>query len=414
MTDEQRQAIVELRGQNVGYGTIAKQLDMTSKRVQKFCRYHKDKGLMGTKAEGCQLKTRVCDQCGGEYVHTKEYKDLHICPVCKSHNTELKEKRRAEKEQSAPLRICIFPGCDKEFKPRSDRQKCCCRKHGHDLLQMQYKAERDNKKPKPILIKCSICGKEFYPHDKQQKCCSKECRNHMRYLREKQAGKRDTENTRVKCYTYICKQCGKEYHPKEKKRDAYCSRECFYEHIDQRHKGVVAGRKQQRVEILATQKYLTQLRNDIINAMNKELKTKTYICDICGKAFESDRKQRYCSDECKKVNQRAYQNAYKEIKRRKAYKNGAVDNSISLNKLAKRDKNHCHICGDKCDWNNFITIGSTFIALDNYPSIDHVIPISKGGTHTWGNVKLAHRCCNTIKRNNLVYEGRDGQIVLSL
>ena len=37
----------------------------------------------------------------------------------------------------------------------------------------------------------------------------------------------------------------------------------------------------------------------------------------------------------------------------------------------------------------------------NYPSIDHTVPVSKGGTHTWDNVQLAHFYCNRVKGNNI-------------
>lgn len=40
----------------------------------------------------------------------------------------------------------------------------------------------------------------------------------------------------------------------------------------------------------------------------------------------------------------------------------------------------------------------------------NVIAKSKGGTHTWDNVKLAHHYCNAIKNNNEVYEEREGQL----
>lgn len=46
--------------------------------------------------------------------------------------------------------------------------------------------------------------------------------------------------------------------------------------------------------------------------------------------------------------------------------------------------------------------GDTFIAGNMYPSIDHVRPLSRGGLHEWGNVKLAHRICNSIKKDNVV------------
>lgn len=51
-------------------------------------------------------------------------------------------------------------------------------------------------------------------------------------------------------------------------------------------------------------------------------------------------------------------------------------------------------CGDEC--RNLAWSG-------DYPSVDHVIPLSKGGTHTWDNVKLAHKRCNSKKGNKDVF-----------
>jgi 5-methylcytosine-specific restriction endonuclease McrA len=33
------------------------------------------------------------------------------------------------------------------------------------------------------------------------------------------------------------------------------------------------------------------------------------------------------------------------------------------------------------------------------PSLDHIVPVSLGGTHTWANVQLAHLRCNVSKGN---------------
>lgn len=43
----------------------------------------------------------------------------------------------------------------------------------------------------------------------------------------------------------------------------------------------------------------------------------------------------------------------------------------------------------------------------------HVLPVVKGGTHTWDNVQLAHRGCNSSKDDNPIHE-RQGQLVLSV
>lgn len=38
------------------------------------------------------------------------------------------------------------------------------------------------------------------------------------------------------------------------------------------------------------------------------------------------------------------------------------------------------------------------------PSIDHVIPLSRGGAHAMGNVQSAHLRCNSSKGDKLIGE----------
>lgn len=115
-------------------------------------------------------------------------------------------------------------------------------------------------------------------------------------------------------------------------------------------------------------------------------------CPSCNNTFKPDHfRQKYCTKLCEKREQ----NRRKEIRRRERLKrNGYVDYSIALGKLIKRDKGICKICGGFVDQ-------SVYSNHDNYPSIDHIIPVSKGGTHTWDNVQLAHRKCNREKRDML-------------
>jgi hypothetical protein len=51
-----------------------------------------------------------------------------------------------------------------------------------------------------------------------------------------------------------------------------------------------------------------------------------------------------------------------------------------------RDGGTCQYCGTRAD------------------SIDHVVPRSRGGTHTWDNVVAACRTCNVRKRDRLLHE----------
>lgn len=110
---------------------------------------------------------------------------------------------------------------------------------------------------------------------------------------------------------------------------------------------------------------------------------------------------RICED-CRKENERLYRrerDRKKETIRRKRCAGG--DWSISLKKLYERDGGVCYLCGRPTDWEDYRQDGDVFIAGGNYPSIDHVIPLSRGGTHQWDNVKLAHFFCNSCKSDSI-------------
>ena len=73
------------------------------------------------------------------------------------------------------------------------------------------------------------------------------------------------------------------------------------------------------------------------------------------------------------------------------------DESITLKALIERDAGVCRICGKSVDEND-ITNGHIGRL---YPTLDHIIPLSRGGTHTWDNVQLAHMACNSGKCDRL-------------
>ena len=118
--------------------------------------------------------------------------------------------------------------------------------------------------------------------------------------------------------------------------------------------------------------------------------SRLHPCVVCGEI--TDRKK-YCSDAC--ANKAS--NKRHEIKRRVAIKNAMIDNDITLQSLYKRDGGVCYLCGKPCRYDDYVTRGEAFIAGDWYPSIDHVIALADGGEHSWQNVRLAHRLCNSLK-----------------
>lgn len=169
-----------------------------------------------------------------------------------------------------------------------------------------------------------------------------------------------------------------------------------------------------RIERDQRNKEMNKLRklilSNVVKVTSSLRELKSNRCVECDKHFYSQRKVLYCSKRCSKRKE----NRRKEIKKRKARMNGQVDYSITIEKLIQKEKNVCYLCGGQCDVNDFNTNDrGSFIVGHNYPSIEHVVPIAKGGTHTWDNVKLAHHYCNSIKRDKKIIEDT-GQMVLIL
>lgn len=70
------------------------------------------------------------------------------------------------------------------------------------------------------------------------------------------------------------------------------------------------------------------------------------------------------------------------------------DRSILVRQLIERDGNICYLCGEYIP--------------QRQRSIDHVVPLSKGGADDMSNYKLTHIKCNVDKGNDLIEEMRRG------
>lgn len=134
--------------------------------------------------------------------------------------------------------------------------------------------------------------------------------------------------------------------------------------------------------------------------LNQKLKNNQVSFKFCRCGQLLPDPSRTVCDLCKKETKRE-QYRKKDVKRRAKLRRVERDNSISLGKLFKRDDGLCYLCGGVCDWTDYQEINGTFIAGNSYPSVDHVIPISHGGSDTWDNIKLAHRLCNSKKRDKI-------------
>jgi len=67
---------------------------------------------------------------------------------------------------------------------------------------------------------------------------------------------------------------------------------------------------------------------------------------------------------------------------------------MSIHRLTRRDGTNCGICGEHVD----VTLKKPHPLS---PTVDHIIPWAKGGTHDPENLQLAHYTCNCRKQATL-------------
>lgn len=134
-------------------------------------------------------------------------------------------------------------------------------------------------------------------------------------------------------------------------------------------------------------------RQTLIGAFMAIAQAKTpKTCAACGKGFYSPYpNKKYCSDTCK----RKFKGQYNNIRSRCRKYGVFYDPKVTAKAVIERDGGICQICHKKCDENDrsWGSLGPKF------PTVDHIIPLAKGGTHTWGNVQCACALCNSYKRD---------------
>ncbi len=67
---------------------------------------------------------------------------------------------------------------------------------------------------------------------------------------------------------------------------------------------------------------------------------------------------------------------------------------FSVELVGDRDDWICGICEQTVD-------PDLSVPQPDAPTVDHIVPLSRGGTHSPGNVQLAHFLCNSRKRDLL-------------
>ncbi|AJD83107.1 hypothetical protein [Streptococcus phage Str-PAP-1] len=275
------------------------------------------------------------------------------------------------------------------------------------------------------MKQCKQCNKEFEMHvnGAGTMYCSETCKQEVRRKRNRErwrkenglCGKYDYEDIRN------CKECNADI-SHMKINALYCGASCRHRYEDRRrghkplekHLAIVGEQRKQRLarlEIEAKERQKQRAISNIAKLLNKEVLRMEKVVELtrpcveCGTPFYNILPQALtCTPLCSKRRANRMQKLYNS---NRLNESNIVDKDITVQKLFKKYDGVCYLCGKECDFDDkVITEEGYTIVGKTYPSIEHVISISKGGLHSWDNVNLAHHYCNTLKRDKDIFRNK--------
>lgn len=314
------------------------------------------------------VENLACDVCGGKLNRDNQRGVCRKKPECRS---EYKRRYHADnKDKISKQRKAIYYADPDKTRERDRRYREASKAHpryssmceecgesfGTQRRTTRYcsVACRNKANPRNAALrtaKCGFCGEKFQSKRSGAMYCSRECNNRAAYaVRYPPILPRE------------CEYCGEIYQP-VKKSARYCGKEC-------------QGKA-----------WYDRNYTPIIPVMI------TVACEYCEMKFQAWRTTRkYCSKRCDFY---AHPDRWARSHKARAERYGVeYEGDIDRLEILDRDNWVCHICSRP--------IGQSYVWPDGrMGSMDHVVPVSKGGPHTSDNLKAAHLICNIQKSNRL-------------
>ena len=194
---------------------------------------------------------------------------------------------------------------------------------------------------------CRYCGSEFEPKKRGRKntgFCCKRCADNWR--------QHNVYDLLPRKYRLVCECCGTVFETNNKDQQ-YCSHSCS-------------------------------------SAASRRAFSTERFCSVCGRPFTAAAPNDvFCSESCR---HRAKRRREEDKRRRRRVMTGDHrESKLSLNKVYADGEGLCSVCG--------LPVPSACNCNDTWSRTrDHIIPITTGGAHAYSNCQLAHRICNSIKK----------------
>lgn len=294
--------------------------------------------------------------------------------------------------------------CSKEFDYESlggrFRHYCCneCKTSDQGQNRIMY------------ACKCDICGKVWKSVRKTASYCSPKCQQLAPKLIEHRQSMSDSMKK------IECKACGRECRVRAD-RDTFCSRRCHFNWRAANKKLLILQFKYCEGEcgkkLFGRGKMCKECRT--LDNAYRRLESIEYRCVDCGlwghkNSLQSCQKR---CDVCRKNRIKATKKMELSTpegcaKRRQAKRNRKHNTRAAMAhadkfsdwQLFSRDRWKCQLCGCKV---------RKIAGKTNYndeATVDHIIPLSRGGKHSMANCQTACRACNTLKGAKILGQHR--------
>ncbi len=221
----------------------------------------------------------------------------------------------------------------------------------------------------------------------------------------------------IKKRVHDCQLCGKAFFHQRSGANRFCSRECGFKGLDrtiirrqlaQRAAGATRDRDDWVHWHASTCKVCSQpfmgtkgrvtcsdgcSTKNASNGGYVAVPKNSVSCVECGALFLGPGGSEFCSIRCRR---RVARRAARAKRSAKYAETEGMSERVTFRSLWERSS-RCHICGELCSRRY---VGSHPLA----PTVDHIVPISRGGRHLVTNAAIAHMICNGFKGVGAVTE----------
>lgn len=323
----------------------------------------------------CDSNIISCAQCGAGFeLKARGGKPQVYCSERCRYTA--KDRRRGRSARPAHPSICTSNGCN---NPSSVKGLCST----HYQRARKHRATAD-------ANHCAHCGCEIV--GRKRKYCSIKCGE---TARNRKAGVKPLELEKLRrkeCKVRKeCNRCGRTFEPKGPKC-IHCSPECAEE--TKRIRRVVASEASTYARWVCRQPVSEYSRLSVLRRWRVRADA---LCVDCGVRIGFARTRTNpairCKD-CAELDEKRQRAIHR--KARKAKQRGVTVERVDPIKVFERDGWVCHLC-------HKVTLKDQRGTLHSRaPELDHIIPISKGGEHSYANTACSCRRCNAEKSDKII------------